>query len=137
MFCSKCGKEINDAALICPACGCATSNYTQPTVQHQVTASADYPAIKEFDSQASTIKTLGIFAAILMFGIGFIFSIIIKVKSSGIVIPQVTTTDPKEIAMLEEAKRKLDVGNRLAALPLIAIGICIIIVTISVAASQM
>lgn len=24
MFCAKCGKEINDEAVICPNCGCST-----------------------------------------------------------------------------------------------------------------
>ena len=28
MYCTKCGSEINDQAIICPNCGCATSNYT-------------------------------------------------------------------------------------------------------------
>ena len=27
MFCSKCGKEINDEAVICIHCGCPTQNY--------------------------------------------------------------------------------------------------------------
>jgi TM2 domain-containing membrane protein YozV len=26
MFCSKCGKEVNDEAIICTNCGCAISN---------------------------------------------------------------------------------------------------------------
>ena len=26
MFCSKCGKEINDQAVVCVHCGCATAN---------------------------------------------------------------------------------------------------------------
>lgn len=26
MFCSKCGKEISDEAVVCVHCGCATSN---------------------------------------------------------------------------------------------------------------
>ena len=26
MFCSKCGKEINDEAVVCIHCGCATAN---------------------------------------------------------------------------------------------------------------
>lgn len=29
MYCNKCGKEINDDALICPNCGCATINYVR------------------------------------------------------------------------------------------------------------
>lgn len=27
MFCSKCGKEIHDEAVVCPFCGCATQNF--------------------------------------------------------------------------------------------------------------
>ena len=27
MFCSKCGSEIMDEAIICPKCGCATNSY--------------------------------------------------------------------------------------------------------------
>lgn len=26
MFCKHCGKEINDQAVVCPNCGCATDN---------------------------------------------------------------------------------------------------------------
>lgn len=29
MFCSKCGKEINDEAVVCIYCGCSTANYEQ------------------------------------------------------------------------------------------------------------
>lgn len=28
MFCQNCGKEINDNAVICVHCGCATNNYS-------------------------------------------------------------------------------------------------------------
>ena len=31
MYCSKCGEEINDQAIICPKCGCATSNFAAAT----------------------------------------------------------------------------------------------------------
>ena len=27
MFCYKCGKQLDDEAVICPGCGCATKNY--------------------------------------------------------------------------------------------------------------
>lgn len=30
MFCSKCGKEIDNQAIVCPSCGVATSNYSAP-----------------------------------------------------------------------------------------------------------
>lgn len=29
MFCSKCGKELFDEAVVCPNCGCPTSNYVE------------------------------------------------------------------------------------------------------------
>ncbi len=29
MFCSKCGKEINDEAVVCVHCGCATAKYEE------------------------------------------------------------------------------------------------------------
>ncbi|MBR5439097.1 MAG: zinc ribbon domain-containing protein [Clostridia bacterium] len=30
MFCRTCGKEINDDAIICPNCGCATNKKNTP-----------------------------------------------------------------------------------------------------------
>ena len=30
-FCSKCGKEIMDEAIVCPGCGCAVVNPSTPT----------------------------------------------------------------------------------------------------------
>lgn len=71
------------------------------------------------------MRNYGIIAAILMFGIGIIFSIIILVKKSKIQVPNVSTTNPTELAELEDAKKRLDLGTRLAGLPFIAIGICI------------
>ena len=32
-YCTYCGKEIMDEAVICPGCGCATSNFKQQTVE--------------------------------------------------------------------------------------------------------
>lgn len=29
MFCSKCGSQIDDSAIVCPNCGVATSNFQQ------------------------------------------------------------------------------------------------------------
>ena len=31
MFCTKCGKEIMDEAVICPNCGCAVANISVST----------------------------------------------------------------------------------------------------------
>lgn len=31
MYCTKCGAEINEQAIVCPKCGCATANYASKT----------------------------------------------------------------------------------------------------------
>lgn len=36
MFCSKCGKEIDNEAVVCPHCGVPTANYQRPQEQPQV-----------------------------------------------------------------------------------------------------
>ena len=122
MYCSKCGKEIFNEAVVCPNCGCATGNYP-----HGNNYSNDYLAISEFSRKANTIKTLGILAACLCLGIGIIFSIIIWVQTSSIVVPNITTNNPKELADFELAKKRIDLGKRLAGLPLLALGICLFI----------
>lgn len=30
MFCTNCGSQLDDKAVICPHCGCATENYYKP-----------------------------------------------------------------------------------------------------------
>ena len=135
MFCSKCGKEINDEAVVCPSCGCATANFSHSPTPQKVSYSNDYLRIHEFFVQATTIRNLGIAAAILMFGIGIIFSIIIWVKEPQVQVPEVSTVNPNELAELEDGKRRLQLGQRLASLPIIAIGVCIAIVSIAVIAS--
>lgn len=127
MFCSKCGKEIDDAAMICPSCGCATINFAQAQSAPKASNSSDYLAISNFYSQAKTIRNLGIVAAILMFGIGIIFTIVIAVKARSIPIPEVSTNDQRELALLEDAKRKLALGRKLAALPMLALSLCMFI----------
>lgn len=129
MFCSKCGKEIADEAVICPHCGCGTVNYyatnnhtaqTQqaPVANNSSTYSQDYIAIEEFSENVRSTYTLGIISLVLMFGIGLIFSIIVWVKAKSISIPNISTTNPNEIAMLESAKRKLKSALAFANAPL-------------------
>ncbi len=35
MYCSKCGNEINDEAIVCTNCGCATANYVSSKEKEQ------------------------------------------------------------------------------------------------------
>jgi len=108
MFCSKCGKEIADEAMICPGCGCATSNYQpQAKESNNNPYSQDYLAIKEFEDKVKSVYNLSIVSLVLFLGIGIIFSIVAWSKIKKIKIPEVTTTNPNELAMLQAAKRKL------------------------------
>lgn len=36
MFCSKCGKEIDNEAVVCPHCGVPTANYRQTQAQPNI-----------------------------------------------------------------------------------------------------
>ena len=42
MYCNKCGKEIDDEALICPYCGCGTVNYIRDQAKALDCAAALY-----------------------------------------------------------------------------------------------
>ena len=119
-FCSKCGKELFDEAVICPACGCTTEKTFDSTKSNAPTN--DMIAIREFSEKATTVRNLGIVAAILMFGIGIIFSIIIWVKGVK-TYPEITTTNPLELAEFEAAKRRMSLGATLSMMPVLGIAL--------------
>lgn len=70
MFCSKCGNEIDNEALICPKCGCATANMAL----QKSTASA------KTSEETDTLATCAIVFAILAPIVGLILGIIGTVK---------------------------------------------------------
>lgn len=70
MFCSKCGNEIDNEALICPKCGCATAN-----MEAQKSTVSDVVS-----GETSTMATCAIVFAILIPIVGFILGIIGVVK---------------------------------------------------------
>lgn len=49
MFCSKCGKQIDDEAVICPNCGCSTQNMTEGKIKTQAAAQYVGAAVKKDD----------------------------------------------------------------------------------------
>lgn len=116
MFCSKCGKEINDEAMICPECGCATGNFSNTVNNNSSGYSEDYLKIREYCAQARTMRNLGIASFVLMFGIGIIFVIVFMIKRRKLHEPIVTTTNTNELAELEDAKRKIKLGTVLATI---------------------
>lgn len=70
MFCSKCGNEIDNEALICPKCGCATANMAF----QKSTASA------KTSEETDTLVNCAIVFAILAPIVGLILGIIGTVK---------------------------------------------------------
>lgn len=64
MFCSKCGKQIDDEAMICPECGCATSNYKSNNSNGTS------------EEEKNTMATLAIVFAVLIPLVGLILGII-------------------------------------------------------------
>ena len=131
-YCSKCGKQLMDEAVICPACGCPTDDYKAKQAGSS-TYSSDYPKVKEFASKAKSVKRLGIVALILCLGIGIFFSIAVWCMAGGIQpnkmpIPNVKLTDPREIAEFEEAKRNMRLGKKLAFVPYCVVIICLAII---------
>ncbi len=86
-------------------------------------ASPNTPVIYSFMEEAKKLRVLGIAAAILMFGIGFIFSIIILVKAKKLGEPVLNNPTPAEIAELEKAKKVLKTAKILSYLPFIVIAL--------------
>ena len=64
-YCSKCGKQIMDEAVICPGCGCAVEGATNPVV-----------AANNAQGESSSLATSAIVFAILMPIVGLILGII-------------------------------------------------------------
>ena len=128
MFCSKCGKEIFNEAIVCPHCGCATNNYEKNTVNTGIGHSADYPQLNRFSEQVKTPYVLSIVSIILCLGLGFIFAIITTIQCKNIVVPELNLTNPADVAEFESAKRKLGTAQRLSA---VSLGIALIILGIT------
>ena len=77
MFCSKCGKEIDDEAIVCPACGCATKNYSELEQSKKYDEDFELQKLKSFSNTS-------IICAILIPIIGLIMSIVGLVKAGQI-----------------------------------------------------
>ncbi len=80
-FCQKCGKEIMDEAVICPACGCAV-------------ASVATPAKAEVPKSAKNAKIFGILSVLVLapFGIpAIILANKSKAETGGVMCKQAKT----------------------------------------------
>lgn len=135
MFCSKCGKEIHDEAVVCIHCGCAVGgNNFQHTQQHSV----GYSKFKAFQENVKTIYTLGIVSLVLCLGIGIIFQIINNGKiykyynkqERKFIFPEFNLKDSHEIAEYESTIRKFHSARTMTligyciSIALLTIGLC-------------
>ena len=110
MYCKKCGKEIDDEAVVCPNCGCATENYKQEK--------SDLQAVEEKDSFSVAITMVGFFFMV----VGLILFLIwknkmpLRAKSAGTgalirVIADILLTIILVVVMLELSASSRFVGN--------------------------
>ena len=123
-FCSKCGKELMDEAVVCPSCGCPEDSYIAKSY------SEDYYAIRTYAEQARSLRTLGIFAAIFSYFftlIGIILAIIGWIKAKMLVEPEVKTQNPNEIAEFECAKKMRKTASILLMIPVIVVGVAMLL----------
>lgn len=106
MFCSKCGNKVSEDALFCSRCGYNIASH-HSSASAQTAYSQDYIALKAFEEKVNSIYIVSVVALVLLFGIGLIFSVVVWIKAKSTFIPNVTTTNPYEVAMFESLKRKL------------------------------
>lgn len=69
MYCTNCGKQIDDKAIVCPNCGVATSNFVAPN-----TVKVQQPVEEESKVNAFGIVAFAVGMASLI-GLGVIFCI--------------------------------------------------------------
>ena len=60
-YCSKCGKELMDEAVICPSCGCSVASLSNNKYEH----TNEYVKIQEYESKVNTLHTISIIAFVL------------------------------------------------------------------------
>ena len=99
-FCSKCGKEIVDEAVVCPGCGCAVAAPNVGTTPTAVSGVVDEVSIGlcvlaafiplfgiiywplKYKETPKKAKACGI-TALVSWGVGFIFSILFSALFAG------------------------------------------------------
>lgn len=148
MFCSKCGKEIDDSAIVCTNCGCPTSNYGKQaqTNASQQTATqvtrtavglyntpqttsygASYsesdkliiPKLRQYISDVNSIFVLSVIGLLLSLGIGIIFAGIAFYKIKKLPAINCEIDDPNLIADFQKAQKKLSTATTISCITLI------------------
>ncbi|MBQ3182726.1 MAG: hypothetical protein IJB24_05430 [Clostridia bacterium] len=118
-FCSKCGKEIHDEAVICVYCGCST----EPSVPKN-THTPEHNKLMSFVNEAKSIYIFGILSIVLCLGIGIVFQIINILKLNkysdrqvkALVFPKFELTDSADVTAYEDAKKKIKLASTLTGI---------------------
>ncbi|MBO4338572.1 MAG: zinc-ribbon domain-containing protein [Clostridia bacterium] len=128
MFCTKCGKEIDNNAVMCPNCGCATSyrdfrqNDTMAELQEQ-----------NLVSSISNLGTLSLIFAFIIPIVSIILAIVgfSKISSSKSMIK----TNSGKYA-IDKSKSKMTAGIIISVVGFVIVVIPVIIVTIFMIANS-
>ena len=104
-FCSKCGKEIHDEAVICIYCGCAVADARERGESNNCVQ------IRRFCDAVKPVNVLSIVGIVLCLGIGIIFAIISEIMRAQVKEPIFTNLSSSEIGDIESAKRKLNTAK--------------------------
>ena len=139
MYCSKCGKVLDDDAVICIGCGCPTSNYgapPQPTMYQKnvfskTTANTNLMInVEKHLSKASAIFILAIVGLILCWSIGFIFAIISYIMSKHLISFDKSLYEPniqRELGIAEQKVRNSKVMNIITIIISVVIDVFLLI----------
>lgn len=147
MFCSKCGKEIDDSAVVCTGCGCPTSNYgkqTQASAPQQTTqvnrttvgsfnapnsavnssaySEADkliIPKLRQYISDVNSIFVMSVIGLVLSLGIGIIFAGVALHKVKKLPAINNALEDPNLIADFQKAQKKLGTATMLSMITIL------------------
>lgn len=101
-YCSKCGKELMDEAVICVNCGCAVAPNATTGSRH----SANYPKIVEYEESLKSPFVLSVIGVVLCLGIGIIFAIISLCMLKKVTVPQLENLTVEDQAALMKAQSK-------------------------------
>lgn len=108
-FCSKCGKEICDEAVICPFCGCPVNGQSNPFGPAQTNIRLTEA---EHNTQIVLILSIvGIVSTFFMGIVGLVCAIISRVMYNKIFPETIPVNSQEEFEKVETIKGRLKTAN--------------------------
>ena len=84
MYCKNCGKQLDDSAVICPGCGCATDNFYKNGYAEQAQQNTANKSANIFAIISLVLGIIGLWLGVLFCiipALGIIFGIVGLKKS--------------------------------------------------------